>query len=259
MSNKKRLLAQVLSIDAWHEPMKFDGRTFSVHVELSFKNGRIGGDDPRFPFTFKRALLTIQLEKPLSIDRKSVARHIPSNQAELTQIIAARDEIKSSREFGGKVSPAALAFSISGKAENTDASSREKQMKVVQEVPRIVAIPHPLGSQEYAWELRPGQSPVAEPRLSAKITSGGKPKIEPVLKALVTCKLEDIEISDLVLKDTSPVGILKEMAFHRVNMVAAIQHLKFSLREMELEAGDFGDKFSAVTIADMIVLESSDE
>ncbi|WP_454280123.1 hypothetical protein [Sphingomonas sp. Marseille-Q8236] len=94
MSNNRRVLAQALAIDAWHEPMRFDGQTFSVHVELSFKSGRIGGDDPNFPFTFnialKRALLILKMEEPLVIDRRTVARSIPANTAEMTRIVDAR-------------------------------------------------------------------------------------------------------------------------------------------------------------------------
>ncbi len=272
MSNKRRVLAQVLSIDAWHEPMKFDGQTFSVHVELSFKNGRVGGDNPDFPFTFnvalKRALLTLTLEKPLVIDRNSVARSIPLNQAEMTRIVSARDEVKSSVELGGKVSPLTMAFSLTGKTAGSEANSRENQVKVVQEVPRIIALPQPSGRREYAWELKPGQSetlegqpwdPVAEPRFSARITTDGKPRIEPIIKAVVSCKLEDLDITDLTLKDSSVVGIFKEMAFNRVNTAAAVQHLKFTLKEMELETGDFGDLFSAVTLADVILSEPDND
>jgi hypothetical protein len=272
VSNRRRVLAEVLSIDAWHEPMQFDGKNFSVHVELSFRQGRVGGDNPDFPFTFnialKRALLTLSLEKPLSIDRKTVARSIPANQAELTRITTAKSEVKNSAELGGKVSPTSMAFALSGKAGGSQAKLHENQMKFVQDVPRIIAFPQPGGAGEYSWELKPGQTeslegqpwdPVAEPRFSAKYKGEIPPKIGPIIKALVSCKLEDIEITDLTLKDTSFVGQIKEAAFHKVNKAAAIQHLKFSLREMELETGDFGDMFSAVAIADLIVSEQSDE
>lgn len=272
MSNNRRVLAEVLSIDAWHEPMKFDGKNFSVHVELSFRQGRVGGDDPTFPFTFnvalKRALLTLTLEKPLAIDRKTVARSIPANQAELTRISTARNEVKNNAELGGKVNSAAMALNFSGGMSESEARIQENQMKFVQDVPRIIAFPYPGGSNEYAWELKPGQTetlegqpwdPVSEPRFSARITVNGRPLIEPIIKAVVSCKLEDIDISELRLKDTSVVGAIKEMAFNRVNTAAAIQHLKFTLREMELETGEFGDFFSMLNIADVIVAEQQND
>ena len=268
MSNKRRVLAQVLSIDAWHSPITYDGKKFSVHVELSFRNGRIGGDDPDFPFTFnialKRALLTLELEQPLAIDRASVARHIPADQAELTKILAARDEAKTNVNFTGKITPASLALSLSGNADQTQSQSREDQIKVVQQIPRVIAQPHPIGEREYAWELSPGHGmllegqpwdPVEQPRLSARYIGQGRPAIEPALKAFVSCKLEDIEITDLKLKDQSISGILKEMAFNRVNEAAAIQQLKLTLREMELQTGSLGDIYSEMTIADVIVSE----
>jgi hypothetical protein len=100
---------------------------------------------------------------------------------------------------------------------------------------------------------------VKEPRFSVKSNTIGVPKIEPTIKAVVSCKLEDIDITELTLKDTSFVSQLKEMAFNKANKAAAIQHLKFSLREMELETGDFGDLFSAVSVADIILSEQDNE
>lgn len=198
MSNNRRVLAQALAIDAWHEPMRFDGETFSVHVELSFKSGRIGGDDPTFPFTFnialKRALLTLKLESPLAIDRRTVARSIPNSSAELTRIISAKEEAKSNIDFGGKISPESLSFALSANNSNKNIKSNERQVKIVQELPRIIANPQPRGPTEYAWELTPGQSdtldgqpwdPVEQPRFSVSYKANGVPKIAPVMTAIV--------------------------------------------------------------------------
>jgi hypothetical protein len=250
--------------------MRYDGEKFSVHVELSFRNGRVGGDDPDFPFTFnialKRATLTLYLEKPLSVDRNSIARHIPSSQAELSSLVSAKKEIKSNRELGGKVDPASVALTLAGHSAASASQSRERQVKVVQELPRIIAIPHPSGDQQYSWELTPGQSeildgqpwdPVSEPRLSLRMSIGSKPRIDPVVKAIVSCRLDDIAIDSLQLKDTSVIGTIKEMAFNRVNIAAAVQHLKFTLRDMELEVGALSDAFSHIEVANLIVVEDS--
>jgi hypothetical protein len=63
--NRTKVLGEVLSLDAWHEPFRCDGETSGVFVELSFHEGRLGGDDAAMPVTFKielkRALLTVRL------------------------------------------------------------------------------------------------------------------------------------------------------------------------------------------------------
>ncbi|MFK4870754.1 hypothetical protein [Novosphingobium sp. ZW T3_23] len=248
--------------------MHYDGDLVSVHVEMSFKNGRVGGDDPDFPFTFnvalKRALLTLQLEKPLQIDRSSVARHIPSDKAEYSKIVSARNEAKSNIEGGGKVTPESLSVVLSAKSGHSRSSSREDQIKVVQEIPRIIAMPFPLGPQEYAWELTPGHGsyldgqpwdPVEKPRLAVKHISSGRPVLEPVIKALVSCKLDDISITDLKLKGDGIIDTLKEVAFPKNNIAAAVQHLKLILRDLELTSGGLEDRFSNLFIADMVVVE----
>lgn len=83
------MLAEVLRLDAWHKPLRTDGGTSSVYVELSFEEGRLGGDAD-LPFTFrvrlKRALLTIEVEEPLKIDRASIARPIPKSEVERKQL-----------------------------------------------------------------------------------------------------------------------------------------------------------------------------
>lgn len=263
------MLAQALAIDAWHEPMRFDGESFSVHVELSFKSGRIGGDDPAYPFTFdialKKAVLVLKIEAPLAIDRRTVARSIPSSTAELSRLIDAKEEAKANIEFGGKISPESLSVALGGGLSSSSVKSQERHLKLVQELPRIIANPQPRGPTEYAWELTPGQSetldgqpwdPVEQPRFSVRYKANGVPKIAPVITATVSCRLEDVDITNLRLKDTSIVAVFKEMTFNRVNVAAAIQHLKFSLRDMQLEVGDFGDPLSSMNIAEIILTEA---
>lgn len=267
MSNQRRVLAEVLAIDAWHQPLRTNGGTSSVHVELSFRNGRIGGDDPEFPFTFrialKRALLTVKLEPPLKLDRNSVARSIPVDQGEHTKTLSLRDEAKANASFSGKVSPSSLHASISGGASVHAEASQQDQLRVVQSIPRIIATPRPMGSHEYAWELVPGHNetlegqpwnPVAEPRLSVhSVNSLGA--IAPSIKIFVSCDLHDIEITDLKLKKNGPLDILKEAAFNRVNVAVAVQHLKLTLKEMTLEVGQLDDRFSELIVADLLSTE----
>lgn len=62
-NNRTRVLGEVLSLDAWHDPFRCNGETSGVFVELSFHEGRLGGEESNIPFTFKielkRALLTV--------------------------------------------------------------------------------------------------------------------------------------------------------------------------------------------------------
>lgn len=268
MQNHRRVLAEVLSIDAWHDPIKVDGSTSAVHVELSFQQGRLGGDDSEFPFTFnialKRALLTVQIEQPLVIDRRSIARPNPNQTVEITKLHAAREEAQSSIAYGAKLSPASVAAFFSASAKTDANTKREDQLKLVQAVPRIIASPRPKGEREYSWELLPsyeetldGQpwDPVENPRLSVR---GPRERgaLDPVISVHVSCKLEDIQITDLTLKRSTGFGLLRDMLFDRVNEAAAIQHLKLVLRDRYLEVGHMDDRYSEVGIADVLSIEA---
>lgn len=268
MNNQRRVLAELLSIDAWHDPIRINKNTSKVHVELSFRQGRLGGESDDFPFTFnvalKRAVLTVTLEPPLELDRNSVARRIPTNQAEMTRITSAREAAKSNSEFGGRVSPTSIAATAKAGIGKETEISRAEELKFVQPTPKIIAIPRPGGAHEYYWELLPGfdevldgqpWDPVKEPRFSTKVLNEDS-RIERVIKATVSCKLEDIVISDLLLKNPTPINIIKEMAFNRVNEAAAIQQLKLTLKDMNLEAGAVDNRFSELMIADVLSVES---
>lgn len=267
-ANKTRLLAEVLSIDAWHEPFTFDGVSSNVYVEVSFQNGRLGGDNSQFPFTFnialRRAQLNIKVESPLKIDKFSISRSIPNDRTELTRIIKLREQAGAKVGFGGKITPASIAAVIRGEAHKSTDKEDNLEIKVVQENPRIVAVPRPKTANEYEWELFPsfeeildGQPwhPVSEPRFAVR---GAKESdaVHPAISVSVSCRLEDIEISDLRPKDTSIAGVLKEMVINKINEAAATQHLKLILRDLQLEAGEFNDRYSRLFIADTLAVEA---
>src|SRR6478672_4710428 len=117
--NRTRVLGEVLSLDAWHEPFQCDGNTSGVFVELSFHEGRLGGE-AGIPFTFKvelrRALLTVRLEAPLEIDRRNVARSIPETDVELRRIKSAKAHAEASLSAKAKLSPRDMALALSGAA-----------------------------------------------------------------------------------------------------------------------------------------------
>lgn len=268
MNNQRRFLAEVLTIDAWHDPIDAGNSTTKVHVELSFKRGRLGGGDHEFPFTFnlalKRAVLTVKLEQPLELDRNTVARQIPSTQAELTRITAARQTAKSSVGISGKVNPAAMVAALGAEFSRKGEHSKEDELRLIQQTPRIIAVPRPYGAHEYAWELIPGfeetlegqpWNPVDEPRFALK-NKNLDSRLERVIKVFVSCKVADIEISDLQLKKDSTAEKLKELAFNRMNEAAAIQHLKLTLRDMNLVAGSTDDRFAELVIADILSVQS---
>jgi hypothetical protein len=264
--NRARILSEALFIDAWHDPFQVDGTTSAVHVEVSFSEGRLGGDDENFPFTFKlalrRALMTIKLEHPLAMERRTVARSKPSTEAERTMLLALRDTAKANLSAKGRISPAIIHLALSGAIKAEKEVTAEEKIKIVQTIPNIIVSPQPIDSQRYAWDMVPGHSdvltgqpwdPMDEPRMRVKLP-GNIGSIDPVISVKITCALEDVEISDLVPKKNEFNDKLRNLVHGDISTAAAIQYLKRVLRDADLEAGKLDNRFSDLIIADILAV-----
>lgn len=264
--NRKQIFTEVLSLDAWHEPFKVDGNTSSVFVELSFKEGRIGGDDSDFPFTFrialKRALVTLKVEAPLHVDRRSVARSIPDSQAELTRLKTAKETAESQLSGGVKLSPESIAATLSASGKKTSEVTNEERIQIIQTLPHTLVTPIPVDQTSYCWELQPLHNPVLSgqpwhpldaPRLAVK---GGDRvgRLEPGIKITISCALDDIEISDIQYK-TQPALLSVDRVLPRNNVAVAIQHLKRVLIDADLEPGALDNRFSEVLVGLVMAVE----
>lgn len=263
-NNRKRILTEALSLDAWHDPFKLDGNKLGVFVEITFNEGRLGGNDTDLPFTFKlglkRAILTIDLEEPLEIDRRSIARSIPENVAELSRVLGAKQKAQTQRSYGGSLTPAALHVSLSGKAHDETEVTHEDELRIIQTIPQTLVIPRPLNRHSYSWTMEPswqptlqGQpwNPVDPPRLKIKPINSLN-AVMPAIRVNISCAFEDIHITDILPKGRNTSEIFKEMIFNEANVAAAKQHLKLVLRDADLEPGKLDNRFSSLIIASIL-------
>ncbi len=264
-NNRSRVLSEVVSLDAWHGPIESNSTSSSVSVEINFKEGRIGGGDEDFPFTFKlslkRALLKLRLESPLKIDRTSIARNIPDAQVKHTELITARNQATAEVKAGGKINPALFTAALSGQVETSTEVSKQEEMSVVRTVPPILVSSEPRNQNEYCWTLEPtylpylmGQpwDPVNDPRLLAKYDYNKIGKIDPVIEATLTCAFEDIEIDDILPKDETLQKRVSNFWKGDTRMSAAKQHLKTVLQNYDLEPGSMDNRFASLLVASVI-------
>jgi hypothetical protein len=262
INNRRRLLSEVASLDAWHSPIKTGAGKTQVSVELTFKEGRLGGDDEDFPFTFKmalkRATLSVSVEEPLLIDRRSIARNVPEALIEQTKIRSLREKMQAN--MGGKTTfgTDGLSSNFSIGANSSFAGANAEETKLVQMVPPILVVSEPYGAQEYRWTFEPsftatllGQpwDPVSEPRLAARYDFAEPPKICPEVEVTLTCKLSDVMIEDIQPKDPSVRDRLKGRYSYDARNSAAQQHLKQVLRVANLEPGSMDNRFSGLVLA----------
>ena len=266
-NNRKRVFAEAVSLDAWHDPFQVGTGGLAVYVELTFHQGRVGGDDSSLPFTFKvglkRAVLTVHLEKPLNIDRKTIARSSPEAAVELSKVLAAKRSAEASVLAKGGISPASLFLALNGSAKATSEVSQEDQIKLVQTIPETLVIPKPIDSQAYAWSLEPSWSPVLngqpwnpvdKPRFAIKPIGvlGG---IAPSIRAELSCALEDISITDIKRKPINDLNRALDAVINPVNEAAAQQYLKIALRNSDLEPSEMDNRFSSLLLASVLAAE----
>ena len=266
-NNHQRVLADVISLDAWHDPFVIAQDTYGVYAEISFTEGRMGGDDPDIPFTFnvnlKKALLTIRLEEPLQIDRNTIARGVPNSSSEYTQVLRAKNEVKSHVGLKGRVTPALLSAALTGDVSKSNEVSKEEELRIAREIPEILVTARPEGPSGYSWELEPllsnylkGQpwNPSDIPRMRVKIpaTTG----INPTIRVEVRCALEDMEITSILPKSEEILERLKSLVAREINEAAAIQHLKKMLTDIDIIPGRMDNRFANILIADVLALSS---
>jgi len=264
-NNRQRVLSEVLAVDAWHEPFEITRNSYGVFVELSFREARLGGDDSEFPFTFKaalrRALLTVKIEQPLTMDRASISRSIPAKQAEHTQILRARDEARAQVGANASIEPRLISAALSGSISTSSEVSKQDELRVVQTIPEVLVTARPGDRSSYSWELESllkpslrGQpwDPVDEPRM--RVILPKSQILDPAISIMVTCALEDILITDLKPKDDGIIERVSHLIRSDLNVAAAIQHLKRLLVNADLEPGELDNRFNTIVLADILAM-----
>ncbi|MEV5030910.1 hypothetical protein [Sphingobium sp. LMC3-1-1.1] len=266
--NRIRVFSEVVAIDAWHQPIQVSDYSASVHVDVTFKQGRVGGNDDRFPFTFrlslKKATLLVTVESPLEVDRKSVARNVPEAQVEYSRIKLARESAVARLAAGARLTPSHVSAHLNAAAELNGEHSDQVEKKLSLSTPPTMVTYEPVDRSNYRWTLSPvledelsGQpwDPVSNPRLrmGSSKTLG---RIEPIIKAEIFCALEDLEISDIKPKEKPTISAkIHDFVFGDENKAVAIQHLKLLLRDADLDPGSLDNRFSDVLLASVIALE----
>lgn len=267
MSNAGRALRQVISLDGWIANFD-DDETATVHVDVVFREGKFGSDDTdrvRFRLALKRAEIVLFApdSEPLRVIRSSVRRS-PVQEGQTQQVI---DEVSGeTRGKAGVSVKTALStggeLSLEGEARRSITKRRELTEKVGGHFEQhfTTVDGHP------AWEICAiglGQlsgapwDAVDAPRLKVKrLADRNADGDKPTLRLEVRCLREDIEISDLELKEPDKQKWFSRRANRDVNLAAAEQVIKEELLSAGfLRVSDLSEKHGELMIADLIVSE----
>ncbi len=215
--NRRRALNEVVSLDGWYEPFTTNKKLSSLHVDVAFHEGIVGGDDPQsdviFRLELKRAdvVVVIPEVEPLSVEKSSVSRDSPSMKIQRVQ---SERVTKSRSAFAGaglSLSPTAIVGAVRAglkgrfSAESDEALSTKETLTALS----VLQIVTPDG--HYAWRIEPNfgeglrgrpWDAAAKPRLKIKDKRpAGSKSIEPGVNLEIRCRKSDMRIWDIKLKN----------------------------------------------------------
>ncbi len=258
--NISRALSEVVSVDGWRAEFDKDDRS-TVHVDLSFFEGKVGAED-EFEVTFSVALrravlkLVIPENEPIAVMQSTVDRE---------QTVEAIRKTLSESQYGtkGKINikgslAKPIGISASGGVEAKGAK-RHKVTTESKEPIRQFDIRQFKDSEGcYCWEISGFDgsvmngkvwNPVKQPRLSLKQSVDSM--IEPVLRAVVTCRRCDLIIENVTLKKGAPF----QDKFTLNRKAAAEAVIRTRILGESLEHPDADNDLIEIQIAETLVVQ----
>jgi hypothetical protein len=262
--NRRRLFADLVNIDAWHEPFGSVARV-DLHADIVFGMARLGGDAAspvRFRLRAKRAevLVIIPDTEPLTVDRASVSRDTHNIHVTDEKTIKRGKSVKG--KAGAKASLSKLTASVdvgvSGEAE----VSSERKTKITHETGQMKVMQSKTAEGYYRWIIEPADGShllgrpweaSEAPRLKLIDRRANKSnQIPPCVRVEVRCKREDLSIEDVVVKDETLWRAIQGRLGHQNRMVAAESYIRTKLVEEGLEVRNFDDLFGDITLGSVI-------
>ncbi|MGH6977883.1 MAG: hypothetical protein ACRED4_01095 [Brevundimonas sp.] len=267
--NRKRSLADVVGVEAWHDGFSAKSGKAKLHIDVVFGMARMGSapsDRVQFRLALKQAEVVIVIPpgEPVGVDPASVVRDAP----EVTGVLTRRSETENDTALEAGLRLGIAPTTPGGKAK-LGASARRKtsQRQVLESAAKRVGleVKHMRnGEGEHRWIIGAGLSSVLDgrpwpsdkPRLKlVDRRAEASRALEPTVRVEVRCRREDLEITDIRFKDDARQQAFLLREGHR-NRIAAAEAL---IRSRLLQEGlidpraDLSDDFLELTLSDTIV------
>ncbi len=265
--NRRRALAEVVSVDAWHDEFCQKASKVDLHVDVVFDTGRIGGEAEspvRFRLNVKQAdvVVVIPETEPVFVEKKSVSRDTPQLQGKMTETFerTARGNVKGS--VGGSISSTNLNAAASAETGAEASVAASKKVEVTAALQLMVVTQSMTPDGHYRWSLRPSKGTVLRgrpwdadraPRL--KIVDQRKDRekgIPPTVRVEIRCRREDLEITEINVKNETIFEAAKRRAGFRNRLAAAEAYIRDRLIREGLTIRNFDDSFGELTLANII-------
>jgi hypothetical protein len=257
-SNRARMLADVVYLDAWHQPLQKGRQRVAVFTNLLFDEGRLGGDISS-PVTFRLSLRRAELvvmcgNEPVRIVKSTLKRR--SIPLPVKAKVTSKSDTRNERR--GKASLSNKGMSVEGAVTAKTAESIQVEYATALSMAGIDVAYMPDGAGNDRWLLRP----TAGDRLSGPATDEGEAffeiadlrrdpdkGIEPSIAFELRCKKEDLLITDIKLKDDGLMERFRNAVGFENKMKAAEAYIRTKLYEMGLGENAMDTPFADIRLA----------
>lgn len=259
--NRKRGLADVVGVEAWHRPFTGKCREAPLHIDVVFQTGRFGANPSapvRFTLSIKRAeVVVIRPEnEPVRVQTQSVVRDAPNVRGKAVK--RAASSLKGKAKARLKAGPDGVAAGVDvgvGAAKSVDETT-----ETVTEFKAIQVVHMRDADEHHRWILTPAPDATLqgrpwdsdEPRLTLQDTRQNRDKgLEPTVHVAVRCRRDDLEISNLAMKNETTWEKVKSLSGFPNRRAAAEALIRTELFEEGLirHDADLSDGYLEMTLA----------
>ncbi|WP_313059049.1 hypothetical protein [Agrobacterium cavarae] len=270
--NRLRAFADVVGVDAWHKSFKPGSQEVDLKVDVTFKEGRVGGEEDspvQFRLRLRRATLAVVISEtePVEVLRDSIRRNDDAIEVdwESHNVKTKHHAALLAAGLSASLNPleSGASASLSAKAETSiDANQtlvekmrgRHRGMKSRFQYDNL--------EQSFNWlidcqstdflEGRPweaNEQPLMTLRDTRHDASRGIP---PNVRVAVRCLREDLIITDIKIKGN--VSFLSKITGNeeKLKLKAAEAYIRTKLCEVGLVVGDLSNDFAKVVLVDVM-------
>lgn len=257
--NSLRGFAETISLDSWRTKFEGESGVADLHLDVLFREGRIGGDT--HPVSFRLNLKRAEIR--ILTDAAGILQFLPAS-VKRADIVATehtiQDEHKTSADVNAKMSlsPTALEASVGagsgGSHSHTATSTTKKTVGPVQ-------FRHRRIDEGYAFDVTPasGRTLDGQPwgalETVLKIRDRNHPRKgdPPEPRIEIRCKREDLSISDVRFKGE------QESFFNFLSQAkqrAVEAYIRDQMTSMGVDVGDLQQPFADILLADIGTAET---
>lgn len=263
--NRKRGLSDVVGVEAWHVSFDESLGVAGLHIDVVFQTGRLGGnpqDRVRFKLGLKKAsvIVVVPPGEPARVDTRSVIRDSPVSSGQIIQKVATAHKAGASL---GLNADAGVQPNLAGSLdlEVGVSGERERNLQLTESISHMKVVHMKNEEQFHRWLIsptvsraldgRPWDSRVARLNL---IDTRKRPTraMAPTVRIEVRCMIEDLEITEIALKDQTAWNRVLAGPNHRNKMAAAEAYIRNRLYKDGLIDGSLNDGangYAEITIA----------